>query len=211
MKSSSAVRIILKSLLIPIFSMLVLKKFNLFSYVTFVPLDYRFEAGLTLYLGVFEALVVYVETTIEKKSAHISCIFYKTEDDKNVKNTPTLICDEETGHVVYICCDIELEGNAKKLSQCVVTITLPDWITSQVNGENRIQSYRENIISLKFAELLPEMGDSRQTARCNLKIPFIQNSNEGVLRVKISPKLKKKATCLGVYLHTNEFEICNRR
>ena len=47
MRVPTIVKLILKSLIIPIVAVISLNYFNLFEYVVFVPDDYRNEVGLT--------------------------------------------------------------------------------------------------------------------------------------------------------------------
>ena len=47
MKIPSAIRILLKALLVPLIAVFFLNQFNIFEYITFVPEDYKFDVGLT--------------------------------------------------------------------------------------------------------------------------------------------------------------------
>ncbi len=56
MKLSSIIKILIKAVVLPIIAMFMLNKWNLCEYITFIPEDYRFEAGLALYMAILEAV-----------------------------------------------------------------------------------------------------------------------------------------------------------
>ena len=63
MRVPTIVKLILKSLIIPIVAVISLNYFNLFEYVVFVPEDYRYEVGLTVYLAISETIYGLIETS----------------------------------------------------------------------------------------------------------------------------------------------------
>ena len=75
MRVPTIVKLILKSLIIPIVAVISLNYFNLFEYVVFVPEDYRYEVGLTVYLAISETIYGLIESWIERKQATVKCIF----------------------------------------------------------------------------------------------------------------------------------------
>ena len=75
MKPSSIIKILFKAIALPIIAMFVLNKWNLCEYITFIPEDYRFEAGLALYMALLEAVAEFIEYVIAKANATIICTF----------------------------------------------------------------------------------------------------------------------------------------
>ena len=63
MRVPTIVKLILKSLIIPIVAVISLNYFNLFEYVVFVPEDYRYEVGLTVYLAISETIYGLIESS----------------------------------------------------------------------------------------------------------------------------------------------------
>lgn len=105
MNVSAIIKIILKAILIPVIAVWGLSKFNVFEYITFVPQEYQYEIGLTVYLALIEAVYGFGENFIDSKKAKVMCVFFKSEMDKDGKNIPSIICDEIIG-VATINCDI---------------------------------------------------------------------------------------------------------
>ena len=78
MKKSIIVKIFVGALIIPIVSLLLISKFNLFSYFDFIPVDYRFEAGLGSYMFVLDAIYEYIVILISNQYTKITFIIFKT-------------------------------------------------------------------------------------------------------------------------------------
>ena len=93
MRGSTIVKLFLKSLIIPLVVVISLSYFNLFNYVIFVPQDYRYEVGLTVYLAIAETIYGLIESWIEQKQATIKCIFYVSDIDKDINNNLSIMCD----------------------------------------------------------------------------------------------------------------------
>ena len=117
MRVPTIVKLILKSLIIPIVAVISLNYFNLFEYVVFVPEDYRYEVGLTVYLAISETIYGLIESWIERKQATVKCIFYVSDIDKDINNNPSIMCDSEGMGVASVNCYVELKGNLKKFGQ----------------------------------------------------------------------------------------------
>lgn len=56
-------------------TVLELSKFNLFEYITFVPEEYQYEIGLTVYLTFIETLYGGGKSFIDSKKAKVVCVF----------------------------------------------------------------------------------------------------------------------------------------
>ena len=67
MNVSTIIKIFLKAILIPIVTVWGLSKFNVFEYITFIPEDYQYEIGLTVYLALIEALYEFGEKFVDSK------------------------------------------------------------------------------------------------------------------------------------------------
>ena len=207
MRFSSVIKIILKSLLIPLIAMFAISKFNLFSYITFIPEDYRFESGLTFYLVIIETLWSFLAQIIEKSRANVTCIFFRTEEEEdNINNIPTVVCDDCIG-VAYLQCHIILEGNLKVLRKTTLNLVLPPWLSTQISADNTVLTYQDNMLSWDFCEILPKNGTIRQNVEYKPKIPFIRNNSNNNLSVTLRPQLKKNWTNIAINFKTNEAKI----
>ncbi len=206
MNVSTIIKRLLKALLIPFVTVLVLSRFNIFGYITFIPEDYRYEAGLTAYLALIEALYGFGEKYIDSKKAKIVCIFFKSETDRNGVNIPTVICDENMG-VAVIQCDIKLTGNLGRLRRCELQMGLPSWISAQINASDEVLSYTENLLIWDFSRILPETGVSNQNVRHASRISLIRNTSENNISIKLQPQMKKKIRRIS--LETNGFTVQN--
>lgn len=74
MRVPTIVKLVLKSLIIPIIVILCLNFFNLFNYITFVPIEYQYDVGLTVYLAVAEAIYTLIKKHIKCTSNYVRVI-----------------------------------------------------------------------------------------------------------------------------------------
>lgn len=75
MRVPTIVKLVLKSLIIPIIVILCLNFFNLFNYITFVPIEYQYDVGLTVYLAVAEAIYTLIKKTYRTKTSYCKVYF----------------------------------------------------------------------------------------------------------------------------------------
>lgn len=205
MKVSTTIKILLKAILIPIVAVWGLSKFNLFEYITFVPEEYQYEIGLTVYLALIEALYGFGENFIDSKKAKVVCVFFKSETDKDGKNIPSIICDETIG-VATINCYIELTGNLERLRKCKLQMELPSWLTAQISASDTVLSYIGNQLIWEFNKMLPETGISNQSATYKNKISLIKNISGNNISIRLEPQMKGVK---GIGFETNGFKVQN--
>ena len=72
MNKKVIIKIIANAILVPLISVFLLNKFNLFSYLIFIPEDKRFDVGLICYMAIFEALFEGIVYWISQQSVTIS-------------------------------------------------------------------------------------------------------------------------------------------
>ena len=205
MRVSTIFKVVLKAIIVPIIVVFGLSKFNLFEYVTFIPIDYQYEVGLTVYLALMETAYGMVENIIEQKKSKVVCTFYVSEADKNIGNTPLIVCDNEMG-VATINCFLEVSGNLKKIRKSVLEMELPSWVTAQINVQDTVLSYEGNRLTWKFDRMLPASGLDNVSAEYKSKISLIKNSGGDNMMIKLEPKVK---TIVGMKFETNGFKIQN--
>lgn len=203
MNVSSIIKILLKAILIPVFSALLLSKFNLSEYIPFVPEEYQYEIGLTVYLALIEAIYGFCESFFNSRKAKVICVFYKVKEDKDIENIPTIICDDTIG-VSTINYYIELTGNLKRLRKCKFKMELPPWLTIQLNISDEVLSYKNNQLIWEFDKILPATGIKNQNANCQNKISLIKNISGNNVSLDLKPKMEKK---IGICFATNGFKV----
>lgn len=175
MKKIYICRVIIKALAVPLITLFSLNKFNLFSTISAIPVDYQFEVGLTIYFSIFEAIAQIIEQLIDESRTTITFTFYKVPEEENIKSNPTIICSDDNNGVAYLSCHIALAGNIKKLRKAELCMTLPEWLSTQVDSNNKVLSKQDNTLIWKFTSLIPSSGTKYQKADCTQKIPFIRN------------------------------------
>ena len=211
MKIPSAIRILLKALLVPIIAVFFLNQFNIFEYITFVPEEYKFDVGLTLYLAILEAFAEILDHLYSNALAEVECIFFQKPEDINIKNTPVFICSDQTEGVVSISCKVKLKGNVKKLKKCRLSMELPNWLTSQISQDSQMMLYSDNTLTWKFDTVLSANAIiNEESASAMTMIPFIRTIGDEILTVVLRPRLISPIRHFGVRLITNSVKIQNR-
>ena len=211
MKIPLAIKILLRAVLVPLIAVFLLNKFNFFNYITFVPDDYKFDVGLTLYLAVLEAIAEILEQVYSNSLAEIECIFYQRPEDINIKNTPVFLCSDQTAGVANVSCRVQLKGNIKRLRNCRLSLDLPNWLTSQAPQSSQVMQYSGNSLIWSFDALLSNNTVvNEEGAKVTTTIPLIRTTGDETLVVVLQPELLPGLKHFGVKLKTNGVKIQNR-
>ena len=204
-KVFTLIKIVVKSIIIPLIAVFLLNKYNLFEYIKFVPEDYRYEMGLTAYLTLLEMVSGIIQNILEAQKASVICTFYISENDKDIKNIPLIICDESVG-VATISYYLELTGNLKKLRKCEFELALPSWVQAQLNNSDAVLNHVDDKLIWKFDRILPQTGAEHQTVKFKNKISLIKNDNGNNIYISLVPQIKK---IYGDRIETNGFKLKN--
>ncbi len=205
MKPSSIVKILVKAIMIPLVAMFALSRWNVCDYITFIPGDYRFEAGLTLYMAVLEGIVGFVEYFITQKYTIIKCIFYDNErrEDTNVK--PVISISGEGLDVASVGCHIVLDGYWKHLKESEIVLDIPNWFSVQPDITGVITQV-DGKLTWNISAFLPTHDNGKkQHLESRMKLSFIRNSSSAI-EIDLEPTLNKK---VGKEFTTNGLTIRN--
>lgn len=210
LKAPSVIRIIIKAVLIPLISVFALNKFNLFSYITFIPEEKQFDVGLTTYLGIVEALAFLLENTIEMNRPRITCVFYVKQSEKDIRRTPTIICGKDSLDVAIVRCELVVSGNARLFKENILSMSLPEWLSSQVSTGDRVVTYTENRLLWNFSKAIPCNSWIGINAKCDMEIPLIRSQDKDYLDIVLRPTIIKRWMRICASFETNTFKICNK-
>lgn len=193
---------IIKGILMPIFAMFLVSRWNLFESILFVPDDYRFEAGLAIYFCVLEFLYAKAISKIKANKAKIECLFYCSGQQESMTNIPVIQFRNE---VAYINGKVNISGKAKKLCKNTVLITMPNWVDIQIDGCENLIMIEDNICKIRIDKIINFREDTVESASVKFKIGLIKNysSNQEYSKV-IQPRLEKK---LGYDFTYNKFNL----
>lgn len=212
MKKAIVIKIIVGAVLLPLSSLFLISKFNIFSYLNFIPIDYRYEAGLGCYIAVLDALYEYITYRISKKKTKITFVFYKVLNEMKIGNVPTIVLSERNNGVATFHCNIRLEGNLKRLRKMKIYLPLPNWITSQVPQSDEIRTSVPDGIVWDFSNILPSISEYEQNIECKSSISLIKTQSENELSITVKPQLKKSHfwDSFGIEFNANEVIIQNK-
>lgn len=205
MRPSSIIEILIKAVVLPLIAMFILNKWNLCDYITFIPEDYRFEAGLALYMAILEAIAEFAEYFIAKASATITCTFYMDERHEDSHTRPSIQMSENSMGVASVWCHIILNGDYKKLLGTEVCLDIPQWFSAQLDANSNI-TQEACQIKWNVSTLLPEHDNRREIhTEIRMKLSFIR-TEETDASIVIEPTVKKK---IGLEFETNGIMIQN--
>lgn len=206
------IKIVVGALLLPLSSLFLVSKFNLFSYLEFIPIEYQYEAGLACYIAIIDAVYEYIAYQISKRQTKVTFVFYKAKNEMMMSNVPTVMLSEQNNGVATFNCRILLEGNLKRLQKIKIQLPLPAWVTSQIPQNDEMMCYDEAGVYWEFSKILPSNSDYKQRIECTSKIPLIKNQSENALSITVKPQMEKKHrwNSWGIEFETNEIIIQNR-
>lgn len=205
MRLSSIIKILIKAVGLPFIAMFMLNKWNLCEYVTFIPKDYQFEAGLALYMAILEAIAELVEYFVAKARATIACTFYSDERREDSHARPSIQMSENSMGVASVWCHIILNGNYKKLLGTEVCLDIPQWFSAQLDANSNIMQEAHQI-KWNVSTLLPEHDNHKKVhTEMRMRLSFIRTESTDV-SIVLEPTIKKK---IGLEFETNGIMIQN--
>lgn len=185
--------------------MFALSKYNLCDYITFIPEDYRYEAGLTLYLAILEGACYVIEYFIEKSSASIKCVFYKDEKREDGHAKPVVTMSQKSLDVGSVWCHLVVAGNWKKLSKSQIILDIPEWFSAQIENDSFMTQENHKVI-WNISSLLPANDNKKLVYVENrMKLSFIRNKKNNVM-IDIEPTISEKR---GLDFETNGLTVQN--
>ena len=185
--------------------MLLLARFNICSYFTFIPTDYHYEAGLTFYIAILEIIVQLLEECIREERASIRCIFYKDENDESLNNNPEILLSSSSCGVNTIWCHFSIDGNYRKLKKAMVRLDIPSWFAVQCDDPWLNQN--NNKLTWEISRLLP-VNDNKTDIHIDHreKLYFVKNDSR-ITSINIKPVIEKARN---IDFSTNEFVVKNK-
>lgn len=205
MKPLAILKILIKAILIPFIALFVLSKWNMCDHITFIPEDYRFEAGLTLYMAVLEAVAGFFEYFIEQKQTTVQCIFYDNERKEDSNSKPVVCISSARMDVAIVWCHLVLEGNWKRLKESEIVLDIPTWFSVQPDATGVINQ-ADGKLTWNIAALLPPHDNKKkQRVENRMKLSLIRNT-PNANEIDLEPTINR---ALGKGFLTNGLTIRN--
>lgn len=185
--------------------MFILHKWNVCEYITFIPEEYCFQAGLSLYLAILEAAIGFIEYFIAKGQASIMCTFYTSERTEDIRDKPIIRISDSSMGVASIWCHIILNGSYKKLCGTEIYLDIPQWLSVQLDSNSSLEQ-RDHKIKWNVSVLLPAHDNKKSVyTEIRMKISFIRNNLDNI-SIDLEPTINKK---MGLEFSTNRVTIQN--
>ena len=185
-------------LIASLIAIICLNFWNIFDYVKFIPEEYRYDTGVTIYFSIAEILIGYVLIAIKKKCfADIEVI---VKDSKSAKTkgdllyNPTIVLDNQFGLSEFTI-NIKVNGsydNLKNVKICIphnhlstMQIDLHrDYVLMDENNDCNVMldkwldnssKYIESNISFKIS-LIKDVDDTNETMKVEPECKYIKNN-----------------------------------
>lgn len=208
MKLSSFITIAIKSVLAPIFAMYLLSEYNFCDYLLFIPDDYRFESGVTLYLAIILLIIDGVLAYINSSKAQIKCVFYSDSSNESIVNKPEIVLRDNQLGVSSIYCHLIIEGNYKTLKETSIDMEIPSWFQMQSNEKDCIKQ-KGDTITWDISKLLPTKDPTHDVfIESRDKLLFIKNHNNNTF-ISLKPTIRKNCKSRSINFNTNGFILRN--
>lgn len=200
---------ILKPIIAAIISLLALYKLNVFDYLTFIPNEYRYEVGITVYFAFFEILIETIFDCIGAKLfSNLDIVISSKNTFGDLTSTPQI--DFNSMQIAEMFVKISATGTKKQFAATAIKIPCPSFVTMQVNEQNAaavIDPDGDCIINLQrlFGNIY-----ERTQIDCEFIISFIREPVSNAGNVKVRPIIvsSKKVTLISkliIRYKTNSF------
>lgn len=155
-------------------SFILIDKFNVMDFMTFIPQDQKLAYGVGLYNIILNSILGFLQKKIEDNKLKIEVIFYKKEDEPNIDYNPTLKMDNELNKINI---QVLVEGKTKRLKGKFIKIPREQFVTMQElkrksNGKiSKIDNEGSYIIELD--KLFLDKDKKYINTKVNLGIAFL--------------------------------------
>ena len=177
---------LIKGFLIPIIGIwLASSVFNLFDYISFVPQEHKYEAGITTYFVLLEFAFNSLGSLL---FGQVSCVFYTSEKSKDITSNPTITFPDVD--VVFISLKVSANGSKYIIQKLRLQIALPSYIEPQLTEKCASLSLgRNNDCLVDFSKLFPVNYDRNNDFSVDYKIGLIRDSIDEKCSINITPKI----------------------
>ena len=182
---------IIKMIIVPLVAMFFTKAWNPSQLFSFIPEEYFYEAGLTLYVASLEGIAELAEHLIKKSDITIQCIWYTDERLENSHSKPQISMNANNCGYSKIFCHVIIDGNYKRLKDAKIDLEIPSWFTVQFTTSDYISLINGKLI-FEVGKLLPQ-NDPGEIMHAEGRVCFDFLSNVGEARlIDMKPTINKE-------------------
>lgn len=181
---------IIKTIIVAIIGIYLANKFNILSYVSFVPTDKAFDVCLTLYFPILEIVSEFIVELLYKKFApsELSAILSISDVEKSIDSVPVIKFNSLD--LAEIIITIQINGKKKHFSNSQLILPNLSFATMQQATTNDTEISIDNmgnyIISLEKM-----FGSIDQTSIVStFKVALIKEPSDSERAIEIFPELK---------------------
>lgn len=188
----SMVLSVLRVLAIPVFSLWLLNKINIFSYLSFVPKDNAFDIGITIYFAFFSLVIdQLIEHVKNNLISELTAVISVKNIEKSIENTPIIYFSEDGLAEAELA--IKVNGKKKHFMNTQLLIPAYKFATMQLSPKSRdayIDSDGNLIIDLD--EMFSE-GKEKYRNEVTIHISFIKEPYFSKRDAEVKPEFKRKS------------------
>lgn len=154
--------------------------FNIFEYVSIVPVDDVEEIGLTAYVSILELIRGWVfdwaEKYILEGQSMVTCAFALKGDDVDINHNPsTELRDGNSIRSVDI--SIKVKGNKKRIAKGKVSVKFPDWVDIQNSNRETKARIQGRVWNIDLKDVV-EHGDNVVDLDRKYGVSIIKNRSD---------------------------------
>lgn len=179
-----------KGILLPLFAIYLVNRWNFFAYFSFIPNDKIFDFGLASYICILECIYHLIISKINDNKVKIECLLYSNSKVKSINNIPNIEFNQE---VAFVRGKITIAGKSKRACKNSIRLTFPNWVDIQVNEQNNLITINNSECIINIKEIISSTDDYIEEATIDFKIGLIKNFCENTTCTQIiNPTLEKQ-------------------
>lgn len=184
---------VLFTLLAAFLGLLAVNIFNIFDYWLFIPEDYRYEVGITIYFAIADTtLTNTVDWIKENYYSRISCIMKVKGMKSNIFSTPEVDFNELDLAEVFL--HIHVKGKKKSLSDVFIQIPSLAVASMQLNTRNTFATIiKDGSCIVKIGQLFGNV-ENQTEVEVEIPITFIKEPVDISSSIQITPKISRTST-----------------
>lgn len=161
-----------KGILLPLFAIYLVNRWNFFSYFSFIPNDKIFDFGLASYICILECICHLIISKINDNKVKIECLLYSKNQKKSIKNIPNIEFNQD---VAYVRGKITISGVTKRVCKNSIRLVFPNWVDVQSDGQNRLITIDDKVCIINIKDIINSTERYIEEATIDFNIGLIKN------------------------------------
>lgn len=178
-----------KPIIVALVGVYLTNKFNIFSFISFIPADKTFDVCITAYFAFLEILSEFILEVIRTRFlSELSVILSLNNNEVSIDSTP--IIRFNSSDLAEATITIQINGRKKHFKNLKLILSSVNFATMQASINNRETSVDNNGNYIIDLERIFGTTDMRTVITSSFRVNFVKEPIEGERVIEMVPEIK---------------------